>query len=65
MVTMATRLPKGELDLTDTTIGPSIIREIKKNPNFVVAAQPVFPSGPLLGFHKLTRSTNLEMIHLL
>ena len=36
MVTMATRLQKGELDLTDTTIGPSIIREMKKNPNLVV-----------------------------
>ncbi len=36
MVTMATRLQKGELDLVDTTIGPSIIREMKKNPNLVV-----------------------------
>jgi len=44
MVTMATRLQKGELDLTDTTIGPSIIREIKKNPNFVVE-EHIWPGG--------------------
>lgn len=36
MVTMATKFQKGELDITDTTLEPAIIKEIKKNPNFVV-----------------------------
>jgi len=30
----------------------------------MLAAQSAFPSGPLPGFHKLFRSTNLEMIHI-
>ena len=29
----------------------------------MLAAQSAFPSGPLPGFHKIFRSTNLEIIH--
>jgi hypothetical protein len=28
----------------------------------MLAAQSAFPSGPLPGYHKIFRSTNLEMI---